>query len=395
MSRTSFAKSNSFTANSFSHDELFKLIGKDHVSWHSGIPGFGIRTHASGRQSWIVFTRIKRKVTRVSLGSVKIVTEHQARTAAMTIVYEAKTGSDPLATKRTKRAMPTFPAFLAADERWGIRTWQPSTIRTYCSYRDNHLLPAFGHLYVDQITQGMVYDWFCKLSQTARGAANRSLEILRAAFERAIGWGLKLPQGNPCKGITRNRQKAYSRVLRDDELIRIGATLDALQRAHPVRVSALRLLMLTGCRHGEILNLRWEQVAGSRLNLTKSKTGPRGVQLGDATTAALRLVPRHPTSPWLFPQAKDPTKPIPSVGAFWHKVVLKRAKVKPLRIHDLRHNYASHAAILKENTITIAQLLGHSSTDNTHRYMHLADKPIRDAADLVCGIIANALEGVG
>jgi integrase len=395
MSRTSFAKSNSFTGNSFSSDELFKLIGKDHVSWHSGIPGFGIRTHRSGRQSWIVFTRIKGKVTRVSLGSVRIVTEHQARTAAMTIVYEAKTGSDPLAPKRTKRAMPTFPAFVAADELWGMRTWQPSTIRTYCSYRDNHLLPAFGHLYVDQITQGMVYDWFCKLSQTTRGAANRALEILRAAFERAIQWGLKLPQGNPCKGITRNRQKAYTRVLRDDELIRIGAALDALHRVYPLQTTALRLLMLTGCRHGEILNLRWEQIAGSRLNLTKSKTGPRGVQLGDATAAALRLVPRHPTSPWLFPQAKDPTKPIPSVGEFWHKVVLKRAKVKPLRIHDLRHNYASHAAILKENTITIAQLLGHSGTDNTHRYMHLADKPIRDAADLVCGIIANALEGVG
>jgi integrase len=388
MSRSSFAKANSFT-----RDELYKLIGRDTVTWHSGIPGFGIRTHCSGRKSWIVFTRIKRKVTRISLGNTSVVTEHQARQAAMSIVYEAKTGSDPLAAKRTKLAAPKFMAFLASYERWGESNWQPTTLRTYRQYRDNHLIPTFAHLYVDQISEALVYEWFCKLSLTHKGAANRALGILSAAFNKAITWGLHLPEGNPCLGIAKNRQQLFTRVLRDDELTRIGATLDALQRTHPVPVCAIRLLMLTGCRHGEILNLCWEQVTGSRLQLIKSKTGPRAVHLGAAATAALRLVPKHPTSPWLFPQAKDPTKPIAQVNEFWQKTVLKRARVKPLRIHDLRHNYASQAAILQENTITIAQLLGHSGTDNTHRYMHLADKPIREAANLVCGILARALEG--
>ena len=151
------------------------------------------------------------------------------------------------------------------------------------------------------------------------------------------------------------------------------------------------MLLYTGCRKGEILSLRWSDIVGRLMMLRDSKTGPRQVDLGRAAQETLRLVPRKPGNPWVFPSPVRPNQRLSDLLPFWHRVVLPLAKITPLRLHDLRHTFASHAAIQQENTPMIAKLLGHSGTDNTQLYMHLADQPALDAAELVSGLLWEAL----
>jgi Phage integrase family/Arm DNA-binding domain/Phage integrase, N-terminal SAM-like domain len=117
------------------------------------------------------------------------------------------------------------------------------------------------------------------------------------------------------------------------------------------------------------------------------------MKLGDAARAVLVTLPRVQGSPFVFAQNTAPSRHITRLYEFWHKTVPPEARIKPLRLHDLRHSFASHAALIQENTPTIAKLLGHKGTDNTHRYMHLADRPVREAAEKVSALIARAMAG--
>ena len=377
----------------FSAHEIEPLIGTGRVVWDEALPGFGLRFSGSGRRTWIVFTRINGVVTRISLGGPPVVTETEARAKAQLLILEAKVRRDPLARKRDSMAAPLFAKFALAYRQYGAARWKPSTLDTYDCYMRTHLLPAFGKRFLDQIDEPCVFDWFTALSRTRGGAANRALSLLHTMFNKAEEWAQVPSHFNPCAGIEKNAQRVYRRYLREPELLRLGRALDALEESEPVQVGAIRLLLYTGCRKGEVLSLRWSDIAGRLMMLRDSKTGPRQVDLGEAAQEALRRVPRQNGSPWVFPSAIRRAQRLGDLLPFWHGVVLPKAKITPLRLHDLRHTFASHAAIQQENTPMIAKLLGHSGTDNTQRYMHLADQPALDAAELVSGLIWEALTG--
>lgn len=375
----------------FSAREIASLIGNARVIWDEGLPGFGLRFSGNGRRTWIVFTRIKGVVTRISLGGPPIVTESEARAKAQLLILEAKVRRDPLARKRDARATPMFAEFAQAFRRYGVTRWKPSTVDAYDSYMRTHLLPAFGKRFLDQIDEPSVFDWFSTLSRTRTGAANRALGILSSMFNKAEEWGQAASHANPCSGIAKNARRVFRRYLTEAELLRLGRALEVLHEREPIRVGAIRLLLYTGCRKGEVLSLRWSDIAGRLMMVRDSKTGPRQVDLGPAAQEAIRLVPRQPGNPWVFPSPVRPQQRLSDLLPFWHRVVLPLAKITPLRLHDLRHTFASHAAIQQENTPMIARLLGHSGTDNTQRYMHLADQPALDAAELVSGLLWEAL----
>jgi len=375
----------------FSLDEIVPMIGRDRVVWDPTLPGFGLRTFASGKRSWIVFTRVKGILTKISFGSPAVVTETEARAAAQLFILEAKVKRDPLAGKRRAKAAPMFSDFAAAYRRHAVLHWKPSTLEAYDSYMRNHLKPAFGRRFMDQINEGEVLDWFATLSRTRAGAANRTLEILKGIFRKAEEWGHLPPCSSPCSGIKRNTPKVYRRYLTDTELGRLGKTLEALEASDPVRIGAVRMLLYTGCRRKEILSLRWSQVTGSRMTLPDTKTRPRVVDLGAAAQAALQRIPRRNDTPWVFPSPVLPGERLKELLPFWHETVLPHAKIKPLRLHDLRHTFASHAAIRQENTPIIAKMLGHSSIDSTQRYMHLADQSALDAAEVVGHLFGGRL----
>ena len=375
----------------FSVREIAPLIGNGRVMWDEALPGFGLRFSGNGRRTWIVFTRIRGIVTRISLGGPPIVTESEARTKAQLLILEAKVRRDPLARKRDARTTPLFAEFAQAFRRYGVTRWKPSMVDTYDCYVRTHLLPAFGKRFLDQIDEPSVFDWFSTLSRTRTGAANRALGILNSMLNKAEEWGQAARHSNPCSGIEKNARRVFRRYLTESELLRLGRALDALQESEPTRVGAIRLLLYTGCRKSEILSLRWSDIAGRLMIVRDSKTEPRQVDLGPAAREALRRVPRQPGNPWVFPSPVRPHQRLGELLPFWHRVVLPMTKITPLRLHDLRHTFASHAAIQQENTPMIARLLGHSGTDNTQRYMHLADQPALDAAELVSGLLWAAL----
>ena len=190
------------------------------------------------------------------------------------------------------------------------------------------------------------------------------------------------PQGsNPCLGIRRYRRKGRARFLSDEEIRRLSARLSAHANGRPQQVAVIRLLLLTGCRKGEILTLRWSDYREGHLLLRDSKTGPRTVWLSQPARDVLDGLDR--TGQWVFPAAhgKGPRNK-GWLERFWD-TVRAEAGLTGVRLHDLRHTHASIALRQGETVLTIARLLGHRNTETTLKYTHLADKTVMDAAEIV------------
>lgn len=174
-----------------------------------------------------------------------------------------------------------------------------------------------------------------------------------------------------------------------EEFQRLGVALERLSLIRPDQVAAVRLLMLTGCRHGEILGLRWQDVHPGHLDLGDSKTGPRRVFLGEPATVLLskRQERRQASSPFVFPRRDDPSRPHPSLKSFW-LLLRSHAELPPtLRLHDLRHSYASLAVMNGETLIMTGKLLGHRHASSTQRYAHLSDEYLLAAAERIAAAI--------
>ncbi|WP_174298357.1 tyrosine-type recombinase/integrase [Sphingomonas bacterium] len=212
-------------------------------------------------------------------------------------------------------------------------------------------------------------------------------------LNKAEQWGYRLENTNPCRAVRRNRRRKCERFLSHAELARLGVVLAAQRagedRLKAVMASAVTLLLLTGCRSGEVANLQWPDVKGNRLKLRDSKTGPRTVWLGDEARAVIAALPRQRNVPWLF---WNPTlrKPVLRLSNNW-PAIRDRAELRGVRLHDLRHTFASHAAMNKETLPMIGRLLGHRSTQSTSRYAHLDDEHVLDAAEQIGAAIERMI----
>ena len=154
-------------------------------------------------------------------------------------------------------------------------------------------------------------------------------------------------------------------------------------------VAAMRLLLLTGCRKGEILNLRWDQVdlEAGELRLPDTKTGPRTITLLPEATSVLSRIPRLPDNPFVIP-GKIKGKPMRNLNDPW-EVICERAGLEDMRLHDCRHSYASRALALGESLPMIGRLLGHTQVETTARYAHLAQDSVRESGVQVSDSIAT------
>lgn len=231
---------------------------------------------------------------------------------------------------------------------------------------------AFKGEFIDGLNEEHVAKWVAELNNRT-GAANRTLEILKHMLNKAEAWGYRLENTNPCRGIRPNRRKKCERFLTREELVRLGHELALLQASDDPTMrctgAALTLLLLTGCRYKEILTLQWDDVKGSRLHLRDSKTGPRTVWLGTVAREVFASLPRQARNPWLFWNYQY-RRPMRCIRHTWLQII-DRAELGKLRIHDLRHTFASHAAMNKEILPMIGRLLGHANHRSTARYAHL------------------------
>ena len=348
--------------------------------WSMTLPGFGVRHYASGREVYVLQTNMHGRLRIVTIGNVKLFTDAEAIDVARRILLRAQTGANPAETAKRIRSAPRFDVFL--EEFWekvAVR-WKPRTRYSNDISRRLYLDSAFRNQFVDEITHAEVLKWFKRVSDRGGpGAGNRTLEILRSMMNKAEAWGYREECSNPCRGIRFNRKRKYECFLSNEELARLGAALEELKSDRLPHATALLVIALTGCRKSEILGLTWNEVKGRRLLLHDSKTGPRTVWMGDEARALLDALPRHPRHNRVFWHGEYDD--LDSSVYFHFQAARAKAGLPKIRIHDLRHSFASHAAAMSETLPMIGKLLGHARVSSTARYAHLDDRSVIDAAE--------------
>ena len=356
------------------------------TTWLGIEHGFGIHHYPSGRNVYIVQTRMAGRLRTVTIGPASVLTRHQAQMVARRVIAYAQVGRDPATDRKRIRSAPRFDDFLEEYwSRWSPQ-WKASTLATHDGYRRQYLDNAFKGVFIDELNEEHVTKWFADLNnRTGPGAANRTLEILKNMLNKAEVWGYRLENTNPCRSVRPNKRRQCERILTAEELARFGKVLADLRASDNLTIrsgcAVITLLLLTGCRYREILTLQWQDVKGGRLLLRDSKTGPRKVWLGSAAREVIASLPRHAKIPWLFWNYQY-RRPMRSIQHLWESI-LERAGLGKLRIHDLRHTFASHAAMSKETLPMIGRLLGHANHQSTARYAHLDDEHLLDAAQQV------------
>lgn len=351
--------------------------GEREYSLHDGRQrNLSLRVRPGGAKSWVVRHHAEGNRSKVTIGTFPAMGVKAARKAASAALSGNFT---------TSPKTPLFVAFCAEHESRHGPTLKPSGLRTYRSYVRTQLIPVFGHMPIGEVSRLDVLRWFETYSETSPGGANRALCILRQQFESAKRWGIvPCDWTNPARGIRANRKRNAGTFLSKDQMARVGQVLANRSEGFDIEIVALRLLMLTGCRVGEVLCLRWSDVLPDRLRLRDSKTGPREVPLG---AAAHRLLAsyrkqRSPKVGSATPVFHFPDKEgYERLRTVWYAV--RRAADLPddIRLHDLRHSFASHAIMIGESLFTVSRLLGHRHARTTARYAHLADHALLSAAE--------------
>ena len=370
--------------------------GRDRVVWDTGLSGFGVRVYSSGRKVYVAQGRGPEGTRRVTVGRHGSVSADEARRRAEAVLARIRAGEEPVLPPGARHASGPTVAELAERyfrEHVDVRC-KPRTANVYRIVVNKHVLPAFGHLPIAAIRREHVAELHYRLRKRPI-MANQAVGALSRMYNRAEAWGIVEPGANPCRFVKPYRERRRERFLTEDEFRRLGATLDRMEAEGdlPAPVAgAIRLLMLTGCRSGEILNLRWDDVRleDSEIGLRDSKTGPRAVSLSPGAVRVLAGMPRVPGTPWVVP-GRSPDAPLRHLTHHWYKL-RKRAGLDDVRIHDLRHSFASRALALGEDLTMIGKLLGHSKIQTTARYAHLAREGVHEAAGRVAASIAADLD---
>ena len=360
----------------------------EYIVWDSRVAGLGVRVRPSGHRSFVWHEHANGAAVRATVGPAALMTVADARRKCGQF---SETGSfSSTDDGKAFSAVPLFREFAMDDWKAtaGAR-WRASRRRQVERYLENQLLPAFGTLRLDRIRRLDVERWFDAYSKTAPGGANQVLQLLRQILNGAIDAGL-IPT-NPTEGIRRNPRPKLTRFLSTDEIDRVHRALDRLVDERPSRrrqVDIIRLLLLTGCRKGEIVRLKWSEVDGDVLRLADTKTGSRTVWLSEAARAILDRQART-GSRYVFPSPNDPARPCTRDVELWY-LVRKEARIEDVRLHDLRHTVASQAVAQGTALSTVARMLGHADPTMTLRYAHVGDRDVQAAAERIGNIIETA-----
>ncbi len=361
----------------------FRPREREYTVWDSHFVGLGVRVRPSGGLSYVLLEDTGGRSRRVSLGPVSLKTVAEVRREC----HARK--AEPEAVGVPRHVAPLFRDFVEGSWKEAhFDGYKPSTRKGFQSQLDRQLMPAFGSKPLDRITPAHVGQWFDRFSRTAPGNANHALDLLTQIFNFAIACGHL--ETNPARGVDRNPRRMLTRFLSSEEVARLHRVLD--RQTHDSRreqADIIRLLLLTGCRKSEILQLRWSEVDRDRLVLADGKTGPRIVPLN---TQARRILERRPRgeSPFVFPSPGVPARPRSREIAFWDRA-RREAGIEDVRLHDLRHTYASHAVMNGVPVPVVARLLGHSDVRTTLRYAHLKDREVEHAAERVGQAIATLM----
>ena len=369
---------------------------KDAVFWDRDLPGFGVRVYPSGAKVYVVQTRALGRSKRVTVGRHGALTADEARKQAARIITRIKAGESPVPEEPV--ADPTVADLAERYQREYVAMHcKPATLSHYGLMLRKHIVPTLGEHLVREVERKHILEFQYGLNSMPT-VANRAVDILVKMFGLAEDWGWCPPGRNPCRFVRRYKvEKHHERFLTAEELYRLGQALDVapaegLASVHAA--AAIRLLVLTGCRRNEILGLRWEDLdfEAGEMRLMDSKTGARLVPMPPPAAKVLAGLTWVEGNPWVFPGRKKGTGQR-NINDSWDRV-RKRAGLDGVRLHDLRHSYASRALALGEGLPMIGELLGHRKVQTTARYAHLARDSVRaSTAKVAESIGADILPG--
>lgn len=404
--------------------------------WDSELKGFGLRVTPAGVRTYFVKYRPgggrAAPIREFTIGRHGELTPDQARSEAERILGTVRLGGDPQAARSQARRELTVAELCDLYLVEGVTTKKPLTVQTDRLRIAAHIKPLLGRRQLSSVTSSDVERFMrdvaagktavaqrptaaqAKAGQAhgerrrrtdaaargGKGTATRTVGLLGGIFSFAVRRGLRAE--NPVRGVTRYRDRQSQRYLSGEELARLAQALEAAAAGGvgDRALNVIRLLVLTGARKSEIETLRWDAVdfARSQLRLADSKTGARVVTIGAAALLVLHGIERG-GSPFVFPgdgakpRALSVDRPFVGTAKVWTRHIRPAAGLTDVRLHDLRHTYASVAAGGGQSLHVIGAILGHRDVKTTAQYAHLADDPLRAAADRTAEAAAAAMAG--
>jgi integrase len=366
----------------------------DVFEWDAELRGFGLRVKPTGVKSYIIQYRTMTGISRrVTIGQHGRLTADEARTQAKIQLGRVAQGDDPAAEKTNARDVVSFAAFA---ERYlsdhAATKKKPSSARMDRINLQKHILPILGRRRLDTVGRADVV----RLHQSMRdtpGAANRCLALLSKMMNLAERWGERPDSSNPCRHVEKYREKKRNRFLSTEELARLGAACRRCEQEETIGPSFLalvRLLIFTGARLSEIQKAQWDWVdfESGVLRLPDSKTGAKTIMLPAPALEVLSRLVRVDGNPYII--RGEGNRYVVNVWKRW-AILREVADLKDVRLHDLRHSFASIGAAGGMSLNIIGGLLGHRQTQTTSRYAHLANDPLKAAANQIAGAIAATM----
>ena len=347
----------------------------------ASLKGFGVRVYPTGRKCYFIATQFEGQRLWKIVGDAADMSTDDAREQARVMLAAIHSDGQVSSEARLFEVVAE-----EVFQRYG-RNWKPGTFVVNRGYYSNHILPWFRGRPVSEITNTDVRDWFASLHATPV-AADRSAPVLSVIMTCAETYGYRPEGSNPCRGIRRYRRKGRERFLSEEEIRRLGRALALNEDAHPMYVAIIRLLLLTGCRLSEIVTLRWKEYREGHLHLQDSKTGPRMVWLSSPARRILEEQSR--TTPWVFPSSRTgKAVGLSAVERFW-MCLRSDVRLQDVRLHDLRHTFASISVMSGESILTVGRLLGHNDLGTTLKYTHLAHDAVAEAAETVGSVLGGS-----
>ena len=371
----------------------------DSYLWDVELPGFGLKITPAGRKVYIVQYRLGGRqgtTRRFTIGQHGELTPTAARIEAKRLLGRIAIGQDPANERDKMKADKALAVVLEQFMAEHVRTKRKATTaREYQRIAKLYIVPRLGRRPIGEIKRPEVarlhHDLASKPYQ-----ANRTLALLSKFFNWTEKHGLRPDGSNPCRHVEKYRENRRERFLSASELASLGdalRTVELEKSATIWAIAAIRLLTFTGARLGEIITLRWDYVSEEHdcLMLPNSKTGRKVIRLNAPAREVLQAIPRRDNNPHVICGEKSGRHLI-NLEKPWRRI-RAAANLNDVRLHDLRHSFASVAASGGLSLVVIGKMLGHSQPATTARYAHLADDPVRAASDQVGARIAAAMNG--
>ncbi len=398
-----------------------KARNKPYFVWDSELKGFGLSVSPNGAKSFVAKYRVGRgrsaPTRRTVVAPVGRVTPDEARTLARKIISKAALGGDPVSEKKEKDKAITIAALAELFLDSHVKTKRSKgTVSSYKVTLNKHIIPAFGKRKARELARNDVARWHLERSETPI-AANRALAVIGSMYTFAQRHGYVDENHNPARRIEKFNEKSKERYLTREELSAVGAALRLAQTKglpwqldekkpkskhlpKPVNrktildkyaVAAIRLLIFTGARLREILHLKWENVDFERsmLFLPDSKTGKKTIVLNPPALVLLQSLPRVKDCAFVI-AGQELKQPKADLKRPW-ALVSAHAGLSDVRIHDLRHTYASFGAGAGLGLPIVGKLLGHTQSATTQKYAHLDNDPVQRGANIIGKEIAAAM----